>query len=686
MATKAKNIELTVPVEIAAAKDDGQPARFSMVAYNGGELDLPNFDMPVIVDLNGAAFHKSVKANLNHDRSRMVGHVDVAKIEDNKILMAGAISGGGEDAEQVLKAHKAGYPWEASIQANRLKLEVLARGKTATVNGQQFTGPKYIARQSSIYAVAFCDQGADDSTEVTIAATAASKKGNDMKAEIKAWAEGMGIDVDNATPEAIATIEANYEGRNGPAKKKVTQADGLEGIRAEAKRKKDIIAAGKRWIETNDKGDDDEFIGAVQRMIDVGIEAGSDLQAFRNDLYESALPVSHTVSPPRERERGMSARVLEAALCESGRLNNLDKQFTDQELQAAHDRFPQGISLNEMMLAAARHNGYSGPVTTRVTQDIHNAAYGFAGPNQHIRASGFSPINISNVVAATANKFMHEGWMSVDTTPLRIAAIRSVRNFQQITTVSLTGHLQFEKVGADGELKHGALADLTYTNQADTYGLLLAITRKDYINDDQGCLTAAPRRMGRGGALKLNDIFWTEFLGLVGASFFASGNSNINTGVADMTLAGMDATETIFLNQTDPDGKPVGFMPRIILVPPALSNKARAIASPLSQVQSGNTAGQSDVNTFAGRFRVETSPYISNSSYTGYTSVAWWMLADPQDAAVIEICALNGRVEPTVETTDAAFNVLGSQMRGYSDIGVNEQEKRAGVHADGGTS
>ena len=62
------------------------------------------------------------------------------------------------------------------------------------------------------------------------------------------------------------------------------------------------------------------------------------------------------------------------------------------------------------------------------------------------------------------------------------------------------------------------------------------------------------------------------------------------------------------------------------------------------------------------------------------------MLADPNDEAVIEIAALNGRVEPTVDTADANFNVLGVQMRGYCDIGVNFQEHRAGVHADGGTS
>jgi hypothetical protein len=62
------------------------------------------------------------------------------------------------------------------------------------------------------------------------------------------------------------------------------------------------------------------------------------------------------------------------------------------------------------------------------------------------------------------------------------------------------------------------------------------------------------------------------------------------------------------------------------------------------------------------------------------------MLANPAELAVIEIVALNGRVEPTVDTAEADFDQLGVQMRGYCDVGVNLQEYRAGVHADGNAS
>src|SRR5690606_39835549 len=55
-------------------------------------------------------------------------------------------------------------------------------------------------------------------------------------------------------------------------------------------------------------------------------------------------------------------------------------------------------------------------------------------------------------------------------------------------------------------------------------------------------------------------------------------------------------------------------------------------------------------------------------------------LADPNEMPVMEIAALNGRVEPQVDAAEADFNTLGVQMRGYSDVGVARQEPRGGVY------
>ncbi len=269
---------------------------------------------------------------------------------------------------------------------------------------------------------------------------------------------------------------------------------------------------------------------------------------------------------------------------------------------------------------------------------------------------------------------------------MRISGKKNVRDFKTITTVSLTDGVIFEKVGPGGEIKHGTLGEVTYSNKADTYAKMLAITRTDYYNDDLGALTTVPKKLGNGAMKKLNDIFWTKLLGAVAADFFAAGNSNLNAGVATMSLSGLTATEILFMAQTNPDRTPLGLEPAILLVPTALKAGAKGLTDPNSQLITGESTTTSNANVFRGRFTVESSPYISNATYTGNTSVGWWMLANPADMPVIEIAALNGQIEPTVETAQAEFNVLGVQMRGYSDVGVELQEYRGGVYADGGSS
>ena len=77
------------------------------------------------------------------------------------------------------------------------------------------------------------------------------------------------------------------------------------------------------------------------------------------------------------------------------------------------------------------------------------------------------------------------------------------------------------------------------------------------------------------------------------------------------------------------------------------------------------------------------SLYLSNALYTGNSAKAWYLLADPSDLPVIEMAFLNGQEAPTVETSDADFNMLGIRMRGYHDFGVNLQDPRGGVKSKG---
>ena len=70
-------------------------------------------------------------------------------------------------------------------------------------------------------------------------------------------------------------------------------------------------------------------------------------------------------------------------------------------------------------------------------------------------------------------------------------------------------------------------------------------------------------KLGRGGGLKKNSVFWTKFLGQVvsgtAGQFFTAARGNYDDGSdSAFDAAGLTAADVLFRRQTDPDGNPVG--------------------------------------------------------------------------------------------------------------------------------
>ncbi len=116
----------------------------------------------------------------------------------------------------------------------------------------------------------------------------------------------------------------------------------------------------------------------------------------------------------------------------------------------------------------------------------------------------------------------------------------------------------------------------------------------------------------------------------------------------------------------DSDGKPIGIMPAILLVPTALSAMATQLYKSVELRDTTASTKYPIANPHQGKFRTEVSRYLTNSHYTGYSSKAWYLLADPGDLPVIEVAFLNGQESPTIETAEADFSVLGIKAQRLS--------------------
>jgi len=581
-----------------------------------------------------------------------VGHTERIVVEAGRLIAEGVVSRDTGVAREVVASGKRGFPWQASIGAQVAQAEFIRAGKSVTVNAKTFEGPLYVARRTVLGEISFVDLGADGNTTATIAA---QQQESDLMDETN---DPQVTQTGDTNPTPQSTRQVRTDGNGTEANPPVNP---VAEIRAQALTETKRISAIRRICAGR-------FLEIEEKAIAEGwTEEKCELEKLRASRPKA--PAVHTS------ETAMGGQILEAACMLTAQLSKVEELYDEKTLEAADRRFRGGIGLQELLLEAAWANGYTGR-NFRDNREVLRFAFG------HNLQAGFSSIDIGGILSNVTNKFLLEGFFSVERTWRNICAVRNVSDFKTVTSYRLIGKDQYEQVAPGGELKHGTLGEQAYTNKADTYGLLLAIDRRDIINDDLGAITTVPRKLGRGSGLKINDVFWSIFMN--NAAFFTAGNNNYLTG-ADTALGidGLTKAEVAFLNQVDPDGKPIGIMPAVILVPTALSAMGTMLFKSLEFRDTTANTKTPVANPHQGKFRVEVSRYLSNNQYPGFSDKAWYLLADPTDLPVIETAFLNGQESPTIETADADFNMLGIPMRGYHDFGVNLQEPRGGVKSKG---
>jgi phage head maturation protease len=601
-------------LQAAEGEAAASPRRFTIEAYTGSQIRQGWSREPVVIDLAGMQFKQRLPIVLGHDYTlgSILGQTDSVRVEAGKLIVEGEILADSDVARQVLQLAERGYAWQASVGADVRRHQKVDADAVTTVNGQTHMGPVRIVKASALREVSFVTLGADAETSVAIAAEAAEELPTMAADANKTPADEAQAPVVEATAKDAVEIKSTVE---------ITASDELSAK----------IDAFTKKVENMEK-----------------------LIAARDE--RPAAPAVHVV-----KDSAPSSEVIEASFALQGGLPGVEKKYRPEVLEAAH-KARREISISEVLLQAAAANGYDGP--RRVTSSTLRP----------ILAAAWATHSIADILSSTVNKFLLAGFDSVESAWRRISAVRSVNDFKTVTSYRLNGSFKFDAVSNGGELKNAAANDEKREISASTYGIMTSVTRTDLINDDLGALTAVPQRIGRGGALKLNDVFWAEFVD--DGSFFTSGRNNLRAGSHALSVANLKALATSYRKLKDPDGNPVAVEPRILLVPPDLElTAAEIMGSTLLHSATAAAGGVPERNVMAGRYDVVSSVYLTNTT-------DYYLLASPADLPVMEVAFLNGQQSPVVETAEADFNTLGVQMRGYFDFGCAKAEYLAGVKCD----
>lgn len=617
-------ITTTSAVEIIATAERRGPRRFTTKAYTGGPIRVERYAMPIIVDLAGVAFPaRPITANLHHDGTKIVGHVDSHQNTGRELTLSGPVSGTGEAAKEFTGNHDNGYPWQASIEARPLERpELVPAGSQVTVNGQTFTGPVLVARKSELSGIAFVPRGADENTSVSIAA---SLKGtNKMTTE---------HDTLTAERERMATICATCDA-----------AASRIGHEPAAKIRANAIKAG--WTDA-------ELEVALLKAENAALK----LEGIRADR-----PRGFEITSGRQ---GAGDReIIQAAF-----FRHLGQEAAGERL-LGEDAMEAGA-----MLRATSMMDIFKAVLTAESRDI-------PASRDDIIKAGFSSTNLPGILSDSANKLLLDSYRSFPSVARLIAAKLSANDFKQHTGLRLTGDTKLLEVGAAGEIKSGVLTDQSYPFKVSTFARLLKLTRQEVINDDLSAFGQLPLLLGRGAAIALEELFWQLVL-LNTGNFFHANNANLIDDVLDSD--GLGAAVEAMLKQVDDQGHPVNVIPRFLVVPPELKKTADELfRSTFTNTGGGSSATQvPNANVFFGLYEPVTSPYLSNASYTGNSGTAWHLFGSPADVAAFGIAYLSGQESPVVEQVDLPATELGIGFRGYLDFGVCQVDPRGAIKSSG---
>lgn len=609
----------------AAAAEEGKPAklpRITMDAYNGGKMHVRYWG-DIVVDLAGMQTSDVVPilyAHSTYSIDDIVGQTD--KINADKTLTAtGSVMGSSETVKSMLGLAKNGFKFQLSIGNTPTKTREVPEGEEVEVNGQTISGPFTLISESILDEISILPLGADKSTSAVIAAQHEEKERKMNKEDKPA-----------PTAEEIRAAAVAEESR-------------IRDVRSIAKDHPEIAASAVKdgWDVTKTE----------LAVKDATIKAqAAEIAAHKIQDERPNVPGINSGATPK-----MTATAIEAATAIRAGLKNAEKAYGPDTIEAA-----SALEINSMT-DLVRHclaaSGKQLTATRHQTKEFLHAA--------------FSTASISNVLSNVANKFIRQGFGTVEETWRQVSSVRSVVDFKANTGVRLVMSNLLQGLAPTGEIQHGSLSDETRSIQADTKALMIAISRQDIINDDLGVLTDVPIKLGFAAARTFNTDFWAAFTAAL-ATAFPTDDSLGNYHNVALSLANLALAEQKFMGLADSDGNPIGADASVLLVGSANSVLARELF--LSTNLIGGTSKSTGGNPFVGRYTPAATRYI--------TGAGWALVANPMAVPMMEAAFLNGRQEPWVETADTDFNTLGIQMRCWYDYGVAFAEPKAAVYSAGG--
>jgi hypothetical protein len=222
----------------------------------------------------------------------------------------------------------------------------------------------------------------------------------------------------------------------------------------------------------------------------------------------------------------------------------------------------------------------------------------------------------------------------------------TVPDFNTVRREKLTGaDNQLEAVPEKGEYQPARPTNARYTYAVKKYGRQFDISWEALLNDSLSAFNDIPARFATA-ALRSEAKFATSLYAastgdgnpaLFGNTITDDGQAITNLGTLPLTILNLETTMALMAAQKDPNGEPIGIMPKHLVVPPALEFTARSILTSANKMYLDVAAATAipvpttNVIPQMG-LQLHVDPYLPVIDTT-HGSTAWYLFTDPSQGA-----------------------------------------------------
>ncbi len=300
---------------------------------------------------------------------------------------------------------------------------------------------------------------------------------------------------------------------------------------------------------------------------------------------------------------------------------------------------------------------------------LSNAAGDPAHRHEYKLREVMTTSDFPNLFGDVLDRQVLASYKAVDPVWKAFVKMSTVRDFKDSYRFAITGGDQYlAEVAEKGEYLASDRDENKYTLAVKKYGRQFDISWESLINDDLGALKDTPERFARAGIRtehRITSILYaydqTTTAGAdvhtFGGPLYSTFAGEINKTAGALTIGYLEQGLEAMAAFTDANGEPIQNRAKYLVVPPALELTGRQILTSTEKRYTGGAGGTAwpTTNVVSNYgLTLIVDPYlpiaslVNEPTYTNSANTAWYLFADPNDIAAIEVAHLSGHERPEI--------------------------------------